>query len=567
MLRSVLPRVILTLLAAAFPASAVTYGTLAGTVVDPAGVPQMGASVSIISEGARASVDPLALLSNERGSFSADRLLPGLYSVRVTLAGFLPAVERHVRVESNLTTLLKIELGSVFSSLDRLRRRPGQETDPDEWAWVLRSSASTRSVLRWVEGEVVAGGDSTASERYAASRPTARFELTAGARRPGSVSNLADAAGTAVAYDQRIGFGRLVLAGQMSYERSASAGIAAMWLPSGDLGVGPETTVVVRQAQLGPGRDSFRGVRIEHNNQLALGDNLLLRYGAEYFLVSLGPSAASIRPLGELTWSISPEWSASFTVASRPWAHAHGRENALQSSLEELDAFPTLLVRNGRPVLEGGWHEEIAVRRQLGPDASLTASVFSDTSHHTAVFGRGGLAGPDVFQDFYSTAFAYDGGSAGGLGSRLAYRHKLSEDSDLVLVYAWAPALGLQGSADTDSALRDMLVTRLRHSVAARASTRLPRLGTRLAASYKWTSGPFVSRQDAFGEVTYQVDPFFNVSLRQPLPGSFFSGRWEALADFRNLLAQGYVPVNTPDGQILLIPAFRSFRGGLSFQF
>ncbi len=568
MLRSVMPRVILALLAAALPASAVTYGTLTGTVVDPAGVPQMGASVSILSEGARASSEPLSLLSNERGAFSAARLLPGLYSVRVTLAGFLPAVERHVRVEPNLTTLLKIELGSVFSSLDRLRRRPGQETDPDEWAWVLRSSTSTRSVLRWVDGEVLDAGESTFSERYAASRPTARFELTAGARRPGSVSNLADAAGSAIAYDQRIGFGRLVLAGQMSYERSASAGIAAMWLPSGDLGVGPETTLVLRQAQLGPGRDSFRGVRIEHNNQLALGDNFLLRYGAEYFLVSLGPSAASIRPLGELDWRISPEWSASFTVASRPWAHAHGRENALQSSLEELDAFPTLLVRNGRPVLEGGWHEEISVRRQFGENASLSAAVFSDTSQHTAVFGRGGLSGPDVFQDFYSSAFAYDGGSAGGLGSRVAYRHKLSDDSELVLVYAWAPALAVDDSAATAGLdLRDTLISRQRHSVAARASTRLPRFGTRVAASYKWTRGPFVSRQDAFGEVTYQVDPFLNLSLRQPLPGSIFSGRWEALADFRNLLAQGYVPVNTPDGQVLLIPAFRSFRGGLSFQF
>jgi hypothetical protein len=41
----------------------------------------------------------------------------------------------------------------------------------------------------------------------------------------------------------------------------------------------------------------------------------------------------------------------------------------------------------------------------------------------------------------------------------------------------------------------------------------------------------------------------------------------EALADFRNLLAQGYVPVSTPEGVVLLVPSYRSFRGGLSFQF
>jgi hypothetical protein len=41
----------------------------------------------------------------------------------------------------------------------------------------------------------------------------------------------------------------------------------------------------------------------------------------------------------------------------------------------------------------------------------------------------------------------------------------------------------------------------------------------------------------------------------------------EALADFRNLLAQDYVPVRTREGQVFLMPVYRSFRGGFSFQF
>ncbi len=566
MLRRLLPRVTLALLTAVVPASAVTYGNLAGTVVDPAGVPQMGASIAILTEGARASAEPLTVLSDVRGGFSVERLLPGLYSVRVTLAGFLPAVERHIRVESNLTTLLKIELGSVFSSLDALRRRPGQKTDPDEWTWVLRTTSSNRSVLRWADGEVIAGNGSTAAERAAAHRPVARFELTAGSRRPGSVSNLADAPASAIAYEQPLGLGRMLFAGQMSYERSSSAAIAAMWLPFGELESGPETTVVLRQSQLGPGREPFRGVRLEHNGQLALGDRLLVRYGAEYFLVSLGPSTASIRPLGELVYRISNDWTASFTVASRPWAHAHGGSDPLQSTLEELDAFPTLMMRDGRPILETGWHQELAAQGQLGRNVRLTFSLFNDQASHTALMGRGDLADPDAFQDFYSNAFTYDGGASGGLGARVAWQQRLSEDTELLLLFASGPALALEESAGSDP-LRDSLRTANRQSFAARFSTRLPRTRTKLSASYKWIGGPVVSRQDAFGEVTYQVDPFLNLSLRQPIPGSLFSARVEALADFRNLLAQGYVPVNTTDGQVLLIPAFRSFRGGFSFQF
>ena len=48
----------------------------------------------------------------------------------------------------------------------------------------------------------------------------------------------------------------------------------------------------------------------------------------------------------------------------------------------------------------------------------------------------------------------------------------------------------------------------------------------------------------------------------RPLPGARFSS-----AECDNLLAQGYVSVNTHDGQVFLVPAFRSFRGGVSLQF
>ena len=41
----------------------------------------------------------------------------------------------------------------------------------------------------------------------------------------------------------------------------------------------------------------------------------------------------------------------------------------------------------------------------------------------------------------------------------------------------------------------------------------------------------------------------------------------EVEADAGNLLAQGYVPVSTNRGQVVLVPSYRYFRGGLSFQF
>ncbi|MBI1737867.1 MAG: hypothetical protein HYR58_01300 [Acidobacteria bacterium] len=196
----------------------------------------------------------------------------------------------------------------------------------------------------------------------------------------------------------------------------------------------------------------------------------------------------------------------------------------------------------------------------------MVAAVFRDRSRHTAVFGRGSALSPDFFQDSFSNSFAYDGGESNAWGMRLAYRQKFSADWEANVIYAWAGALAPESLPDAVD-LRSSLATRQRHSFAARVSGRVPRAGTSFSASYKWVSGPVASRQDPFGETLYLMDPNLNVRLRQPLPSFFLPGRVEALADFRNLLAQGYVPVSTPEGQVLLVPSFRSFRGGFSFQF
>ncbi len=542
------------------------FGKLSGVVVDPSGTPQMGASVLVAAEVAGAS-KTLELLTNERGQFSTARILPGFYTVRVTLAGFLPTINQHIGVTSNLTTLLKIELDSVFTSLDRLRKDPQPPVDTDEWKWVLRTSSATRPVLQWAEGKVTADGEVPAGEVARPHRARRRLELTRGARRPGSVANLADSPATAFSYDQKIGrTSSLLLAGQMSYERSTSAGIAMMWLPSGNVQSGPETTLVLRQAKLGPGGPTFRGLRTEHASQFALGNRFTLHYGAEYILAGLGPSTSALRPRAELDVQISPNWRASVLLAARPSSKDELGANELQSALSELDALPALLWRNGHPVLEGGWHEELGLERRLGAHASVQAAAFHDRARHVAVFGRGATPNRDFFQDFFSDAFVYDGGRSSSWGSRVAYRQKFSDDLEVAAVYAWAGALAPEDlAANVD--LRDALQTRDRHSLSAHISGRVPRLGTKVAASYKWLSGPIASRQDLFGEAAYQLDPYLNVSVRQPLPSFLMNGKWEAQADLHNLLAQGYVPISRRDGRLLLVPAFRTLRGGVSFQF
>jgi hypothetical protein len=547
-------------------------GKLTGVVRDAAGVPQMGATVEVVPEILGASAR-LGFLTNTQGIFRDDRVAPGLYTVRVTLAGFLPTLQQHVRITSHLTTVVRVELESMFASLDQLRHQPAAvPVENDDWKWVLRSASVTRPVLEWADDQddALAAGNTDTHDL----RPKARLDFTDGARRPGSASNMPSAPATAFAYDQRLGGpSRLLLAGEMSYEGTApGGGFATVFLPNGSLADGPHSTLVVRESKLGPAGPTFRGVRMEQSGAFALSDHALLRYGGEYVYVGVTKSAASLRPRLELDLRPAEGWQTSIIFASEPGApvplDANEREvgGELAAALDELDSLPTMLWRDGHPVLEGGWHEEIAVEHKLGAHGEIQVAGFHDSNRHVAVFGRGNdLPAADYFQDYFSNCFAYDGGSSGSWGTRIALRQKLTEAVEMTAVYAYAGALSPSG-IDADGPMREFLRTTMHNSLGANISTKLPRIGSRLDGGYKWVSGLAVSRLDGFGESLYQMEPFVHVGLRQTLP-KFGPGRWEAHARCDNLFAQGYVSVSTQDGHAVLAPAFRTFRGGLSVQF
>ena len=546
-------------------------GKLAGVVRDSTGTPQLGANVELIAEtGAAAS---RGFLTNTQGIFRGEKLSPGLYTLRVTLAGFLPTLEKHIRITSNLTTVVRVELESMFASLDQLRRTPSNApVEADNWKWVLRTASAVRPVLEWIDDDA-ANASRVGVESSVLRAPRFRLEFTDGARRPTSASSVASSPSTAVAYEQSLGgTSKMILAGQMSYDQDApGGGIATVWLPTGTLGAGPHTALVLREAKLGPEGRTFRGVRIDQGGALALGNRVAFRYGGEYVLVGLGAAASSIRPRAEINIRISDDWSTALIFASVPSGPAPLEASdaqpggALAAALNELDAFPALLWRGGRPVLQSGKHEELAAERKIGARGKLQIAGFHDDNRHVAVFGHGdGLPAADYFQDYFSDGFAYDGGSSSSWGTRVALREKLDGDVELTAVYSFGGALApLEG---TDGSLRDALRTTQRHSFGASVSAKVPRVGTKVNAGYKWVNGVTVSRVDAYGESLFQFDPYLHVSLRQPLP-RFALGRWEAIADCDNLLAQGSVSATSRDGHVVLLPAFRTFRGGLSVQF
>ncbi len=551
--------------------AAPSTGKITGVVMDASGTPQMGATVVVTSGGLLGAANTFELLTNDRGRFSTTALPSGIYSIKVTLAGFLPVIEPDIQVNDQHTTLLEIVLGTVFTSFDKLRRQPDQQISSDEWSWVLRTSAATRPVLRWQDGDVILGPGVGvgAFDHKSANSERGRLELVSGSDHPGSISSGADSPATAFAYEYSLGgLGRMLTAGQFSYEGgSQSGGFVTQWLPSnGDADSNSVTTLLIRETQLGGTGPTYRGMRLSHDSSFQLGDSVSIRYGADVLAAALNSSlATSARPRVEMAVRLSPTWQSSVMVTTNTWQDSAGPEGTLQTTVNQLDQFPTLLRRDGHTVLENGLHEEFAVEHDLNKSASLTASVFHDSSTHTAVFGHGQVSGPDYLQDYFSDVFSYDAGNMSSMGVRLVYQQRLSGNLDMTMIYAYAGALA-PNESPVEAALRNELATQYRVSAAARLTAKIPHTGTKLVSSYRWINGPVVSQQDAYGQSTYHIDPYFSVQLRQKLP-SFIPGHAEILADCGNIFAQGYVTLATNDGQVVLVPTYRFFRGGVSFQF
>jgi hypothetical protein len=546
-------------------------GRISGVVLDDSGVPQMGATVLIAGNSLIAPA-AVQLFTNGSGRFLSKTLPPGAYTVRVTLAGFLPTLRPDVQVASHQTTDIQIQMGSIFTGLTNLHRHANQRSEDGEWSWVLRAAAATRPILRWDDDDsssVPNGQDAITEASLPESKSHSEIDLSSGPR-PGSATSFSDSPATAIAYEEGVGAtGQLLLAGQVSYESDTpNGGFAAIWLPTGDSKNGPVMSAVIRQSRLGPSGPLFRGVRLDQEGVMPVSDAVTIRYGAEYLLTGLNDATTSgIRPRAEVAVQLAPHWQASVLFASRPWPDSSPEATApLESAVDSLDEFPTMLFRDGRPVLESGWHEEVAVERLFQNNGRVMFAAFHDQSDNMAVYGQGATTAnnPEFLQDFFSDGFAYDSGNADSYGVRAAYQQKVSDHLSTTLVYAWAGALAPITQMAPDEDLRDVLTVRQRQSVAGSVSSQLPKTKTQVTAGYKWLNGMAVSRQDEFGEAFFGLDPYFNLAIHQPIPCLH---HMQATADFGNLLAQGYVPMTTRDGQVVLVSAYRTFRGGISVQF
>jgi hypothetical protein len=189
----------------------------------------------------------------------------------------------------------------------------------------------------------------------------------------------------------------------------------------------------------------------------------------------------------------------------------------------------------------------------------------------TALTGAGAVTAASGFMlpDVYSGTFTYAGNALDTDGVRIVLERKLCSDLTATLDYAYGGALDLTRPDVQVEQAQQWISTERRHALAAKLRGTIPRTHTTWIASYRWINGQALTPVDMFNASAGQSDAFLNLFIRQPMPTlGFLPAHMEALIDLRNLLAQGYVPVMTQDGQtVYLVQAGRSVRGGVSITF
>ena len=107
--------------------------------------------------------------------------------------------------------------------------------------------------------------------------------------------------------------------------------------------------------------------------------------------------------------------------------------------------------------------------------------------------------------------------------------------------YETGAALSAQGYDASARYSQNFLTPRQTNALAGKITADLPGSRTRVSASYEWLPSEFVTMVDPAGQGNLQLQPYLGVEIRQPIPTpNFLPVHIDAVADFQNLLSQGY---------------------------
>ena len=574
---------LLSLLLGPVRALASEYGRLAGIVSDDHGNPLMGATVLIIGPllipTASTGDQVERVITDAKGKFAVGNLIPGWYSLQIISPTRLPAHRNGIKVEAGQTSTLKFVLGDVFAPLRFQIPDNGGTSLGDDWKWVLRTSAATRPILRYLPGTAKASPD-------AVKPPLPADQRLLGVVPGSSPDPLASdpGMGSVMAYLRSLSLDSDLLAvGSVAANGTLTSSVGTDYRKGLIKGDSEEISLVVHQLGYARGvtipggggqlsDSSAQGLVASYTQTRHIYPHLTLTAGVDIDYLDAIRDVLIAQPQIKLAYHFSRSTDVALQVGRGP----SDGSGTLLDRVSGLGSFPLLTLRGYRPELEQLDHSEISLNRRLHGSARFELAAYRDGIKNAAVWGSAHPAAVSWLAGNYLLNPAVDGifvnmGDYRSAGYRVTYAQRLGNHIETLVAYVVGDSLYANGVVNRapQGDLQGMLKPVRSSSLAGRVSARFPVTQTRLTTSYEWVQRGRVTMVDPHGQTDLQLQPFLDVQIRQPLPAlAFLPAHIEAVADFRNLLAQGYSPL-TQSGEmtLLLSSAYRSVRGGFSVEF
>ncbi len=549
-------------------------GKLSGQVKNSAGKPQMGVLIEVFNSASNKASNAY---TDTKGFYTVTGLAPGMYFVKATAASFLPSLRENVDLRSTgANVMVNLTLNTLIEAFQFVPARRAKTGADDDWGWTLRSAAN-RPILRALEKDgplVVVSSSENNDDRVL----KARVAFIAGSDSSGfSGSDMK----TAFDVQQSI-FGTGTSAGVLGFNGNLGYGdgqangvVRATYKKPTTTGNTPEFAITARRYAspfAAAHHAALNAMSASASDSFNIDNFIEFNYGGELQSVQFRGRVTAFRPFGTVGVHLTPDTLVEYKyVTSRPTTR---EEKGFDSSPADLsEANPRVSLQNSTPQLEKARHQEVAVSKHIGKN-SFQVAYYNDIVRRMALTGVGDADGITDFEsanflpDVYNNTFAYTGGDINTQGVRVVAQRVFSPELTATLDYAFG---GVLEADEAGVPIGNASFSNVnQQSAAAKLSGEVAHTHTRWIASYKWTGGSnVITSVDMFNASAGQADPYLNIFIRQPIPGTaLLGGRFEALVDVRNLLSQGYVPMLGQDGRtVYLVQSARAVRGGVAFNF
>jgi hypothetical protein len=566
--------------AAGLPSSA----EISGVVRDSQGVAQMGALVQVLSAGARTAG---TAFTDQHGRYAIANLDAGRYVVRASATLYVPTTKANLELRSGANAVVDLTLAALFDPTSWLpaQRRRGDE-GVDDWKWTLRSTAN-RPILRVVNnGELVEVSSST-DHAPAKAEMRARETVASGDGEFGhgglhNIVTIDQNSGDGIETTMRADIGTRDPAGRVGIvDRGSPTQFAAGYEQRGTFGGAMRTVMsyqshpeLVASAGVGAtGQAGLQVLELTTGERFAIGDRLEVEAGGRLQGVHGTVYAIATHPFLRVALHPAGTWTMQYRLATD--RDAAGFEDVTPDNAE----VPVALIRNGHLALESGRHQELSATRKTAK-VSVAVAVYHDSIQRTGISGGGASAAepldPSLVGDpagamlvdpttgtFRALADGYTSS-----GARVTVSAPLAKGLWIAAEYSTGDAIaaGNGPEASFAEALAGLSTQQAQASMVA-LQGRVAGSGTRVRASYRSQTSKLVTAVDPYSD--FAEEAYLSFLLEQPIRfGTRLPKGLNAMIDVTNLLAQGYRPFLSADGQTLYFAqAPRTIQAGLSFKF